>query len=62
MSALLESRTPVVICGRPFELLPYLGAGRLTHEIPASGPSAALLLHQALRTRGSDVHGRHAFV
>eukprot|EP00974_Lingulodinium_polyedra_P079600 7708925-Lingulodinium_polyedra.AAC.1 len=30
--------------------------------MPANGPSAALLLHQAFRTRGGDVHGRHAFV
>eukprot|EP00974_Lingulodinium_polyedra_P097289 9428363-Lingulodinium_polyedra.AAC.1 len=51
-----------MVHGRPFELLPYLGAGKISHEIPASGPSAARLLHQALCARGSDTQGRHAFV
>eukprot|EP00974_Lingulodinium_polyedra_P080380 7786391-Lingulodinium_polyedra.AAC.1 len=47
MATLVVANAPIQVHGRQYALEPLVAMGHVTHEIPASGPTAAQLLHQA---------------
>eukprot|EP00974_Lingulodinium_polyedra_P064512 6233023-Lingulodinium_polyedra.AAC.1 len=64
MANLVAAGGGVRVQGRQYALQPFIAMGHARHEIPAHGPTAAQLLHQAACKLGRDpgARGQHAMV